>query len=267
MATALVTGASAGFGEEFARQLANAGTDLVLVARRTELLEALAAELRDAHGVRVEVLSADLVTDAGRSAVRGRLVDDEQPIDLFVNNAGFGTYGTFVDGDIDRLLRMVRLNVETVVDLAHAAAGAMAARGAGAILNVASTAGFQPNPNAAVYGASKAFVRSFSRALHAELAPRGVTVTVMSPGVTMTEYQQVSGIAPEGLGATGAMQPGPVVRAGLRAVRQRRAEVVPGWFGKATAPLLQRLPGQVAAFFSGRVHGMWVDTMDRKQSS
>jgi len=260
MATALVTGASAGLGAEFAAQLAARGDNLVLVARRAELLDALAVRLRAQHGVDVEVLAADLLTPDGRDATRARLVDAERPIDLLVNNAGFGTYGELVDLDPGRLRRMVQLNIEVVVDLAHAAARAMAARGGGAILNVASTAGFQPNPTAAVYGATKAFVRSFSRSLHAELARSGVTVTVLSPGLTNTEYQQVAEIAPTGVTAMMAMEAGPVVRSGLRAVSRGRAEVVPGPFNKASAPLMQRLPSGLAGWMSGRLHRMWLTT-------
>lgn len=263
MATALVTGASAGLGAEFARQLAARGERLVVVARRVDRLDALADELRTRHGVAVEVLGADLLTPAGLAAVRTRLGDSERPVDLLVNNAGFGTYGHFVELEPERLQRMVRLNVEVVVDLARCAAEAMAARGSGGIVNVASTAGFQPNPTAAVYGATKAFVRSFSHALHRELAARGVVVTVVSPGLTETEYQQVADIAPEGLGAFMALQPEPVVRAALRAVSRGRAEVVPGALGKTTAPLLQRLPTQLSGFVSGRMHALWLATRNK----
>lgn len=258
MGTALVTGASAGIGAEFARQLAERGDNLVLVARRKDELEHLAAELADAHGIDTEVLAADLVDPEGLGQVRRRLEDASNPIDLLVNNAGFGTYGQFVELDAERLRRMVKLNVEALVDLAHAAGAAMAARGNGAILNIASTAGFQPDPNAAVYGATKAFVRSFSRALHHELRSRGVTVTVLSPGITATEFQEVGELDPRGITTKFMMDVQPVVRAGLRGVSRGRAEVLPGVFNRLSAPLMQRLPSGLAGAISGRTHEMWL---------
>lgn len=258
MGTALVTGASAGIGAEFARQLAARGDNLVLVARRKDELDRLAQELVDAHGIDVEVLAADLVEPEGLDQVRRRVDDTAQPVDLLVNNAGFGSYGHFVELDRDRQLRMVRLNVEALVDLAHAAATAMSARGSGAILNIASTAGFQPDPNAAVYGATKAFVRSFSRALHHELRPSGVTVTVLSPGITATEFQEVGELDPRGITTKFMMDVEPVVRAGLRGVSRGRAEVLPGVFNRLSAPLMQRLPSGLAGAISGRTHEMWL---------
>ena len=166
--TALVTGASSGIGERLARRLAADGCDLVILARRTGRLEALAAELRGAHRVGVEVLTADLTSAAGLAAAQARLSNPGRPIELLVNNAGFGSSGLFADLPASRAEDQVRLNVMAVVQLTHAALPGMLRCGHGGVLNVSSVAGFVPSPGAATYGATKAFVTSFSESLAAE---------------------------------------------------------------------------------------------------
>ena len=249
---ALVTGASSGLGEEFARQLAARGTDLVLVARRAERLEALADHLR-ASGRRVEVLPADLATDDGRRPVETRLADTAAPVDLLVNNAGFGAYGEVADMDPDRLQQMVEVNVVAVTRLARAALPGMVGRGRGGIINVASTAAFQPNPHGAVYGATKAYVLSWSQALHEEVAGHGVRVLALCPGVTPTEYQQVAEVAVElpSVATTSAEQ---VVRAGLAAFARRRAVEVPGLVNRVTALASSTGPAALSRRVSGIAH-------------
>ena len=186
-ATALVTGASSGIGEAVVRRLAEHGVACVVVARRTERLEALAGELRG-----IEVLAADLTSTAGLAAVAERLTDEDRPIDLLVNNAGFGTSGRLVDLDPDRLAREVALNIEAVVRLTRAALPPMIGRRRGWILNVSSVAGFQASPGLAVYGATKSFVTSFTEAIREELRDTGIGVTALCPGLTRTEFQDVS---------------------------------------------------------------------------
>ena len=187
---ALVTGASSGIGDAVARRLAAEGTDLVLVARDRERLEQLAAELRAAHGVTVEVLDADLSAPVSRAAVEKRLVDGERPVDLLVNNAGFGTTGDFASLPIGREEQEVQVNVLAVMRLTSAALGPMLERRRGAVVNLSSMAALHPTPSTATYGATKAFVTSFSEALHEELAGTGVTVTAVLPGFTRTEFQE-----------------------------------------------------------------------------
>jgi uncharacterized protein len=250
---ALITGASAGLGAEFARQLADRGTSLVLVARWEDALESLAAELRSSE-VEVEVLAADLIAPDARATVERRLADTAKPVDLLVNNAGFGTYGDFVDLDADGQQALIELNVTALVRLAHAAAGGMSARQQGGIINVASTAAFQPCPHGAVYGASKAFVLSFSEALHEELAPRGVRVTALCPGYTETEFQAVAGVAESGLLDTIAMSAEPVVRAGLDGFTRGKAVVVPGLANAVTARSAGLVPRVVSRRLSKLVH-------------
>ncbi len=188
--SALVTGASSGIGTAIARQLADSGVSLVLVARRVDRLDQLAAEL---GSTKVEVLAADLARDDDCARVAARLADTEQPIDLLVNCAGLGAAGVFADGDLEVYRQMLAVNVEALVALSHAAVGPMRDRGRGWIVNISSLGGHAPGPRFAVYSATKAFVTSFSEALHEELRRSGVVVTAICPGATRTEFGEVSG--------------------------------------------------------------------------
>ena len=182
----MITGASVGIGEQFARQLSERGHDVVLVARHAGRLDALAKEIEARDGAHAEVLAADL-TDADQLAtVEARV----RTVDLLVNNAGFGTFGPFHTLDVDIETREINLNIIALVRLTHAAAAAMVERGRGGILNVSSLAGFQPGPSNATYSATKAFVTSFTEAVHEELKGTGVSVTALCPGFTHTEFQE-----------------------------------------------------------------------------
>ncbi len=190
---AVLTGASAGIGSAIARELAARGHGLVLVARRKERLVALADELTDAHGVRVETIACDLARAAARARLPTRIADFGLDVEILVNNAGFATGGPFHQSDPARELEQVRVLVEAVVALTSAFVPAMVDRGRGAILNVASTAGMQPMPYSAGYSAAKAYVLTFSEALHHELRGRGVTVTALCPGPVETDFWQIAG--------------------------------------------------------------------------
>jgi short-subunit dehydrogenase len=192
---ALVTGASSGIGVDLARELAGRGHNVVLVARRGDRLQALAAELREAHGVRAEALAADLIDPEAVAALPARVAELGLDIDILINNAGYGSAGQFADLDGRSESEMVRLNCEAVVALSHAYTPAMIERGAGAILIVASSAGFQPLPGQATYGASKAFALSFAEALHTELSDQGVAVTALCPGPVATEFADRAGMS------------------------------------------------------------------------
>jgi short-subunit dehydrogenase len=226
---ALVTGASSGIGDAFARQLAAEGSDLVLVARDRARLECLAVELRASHGVHVEVLDADLSAPVSRAAVEKRLSDAEQPIDLLVNNAGFGTTGAFAELPIGREEQEVQVNVLALMRLTSAALSTMTVQGRGTILNVSSIAALYPLPHSATYGATKAFVSSFTDALHAELAGSGVSATAVLPGLTRTEFQQRANSTGH-LGAPEAawLNAHDVAAEALAAAAAGRARVVPG---------------------------------------
>jgi uncharacterized protein len=190
---ALVTGASAGIGTEIARLLAARGYALVLVARRKDRLIALADELSDEYGVRAEAIPADLSKPAPRGRIPGRIEELGLEVEVLVNNAGFATGGPFDQADPERELEQVRVLVEAPVALTSAFLPAMVQRGRGAILNVASTAGMQPMPYSAGYSAAKAYVLTFSEALHQEVQGRGVTVTALAPGPVETDFWQIAG--------------------------------------------------------------------------
>ncbi|WP_019633105.1 SDR family NAD(P)-dependent oxidoreductase [Actinomadura atramentaria] len=230
--TALVTGASSGIGESFARLLARRGTGLVIVARRADLLDGLARDLVERYRVAVEVLAADLTDPAQRATVEDRLRAD--PVDLLVNNAGYGAFGAFADLGLDDQLKEIELNVTALVRLTHAALPPMLERGRGGVLNVASMAGYTPSPGSATYGATKAYVTAFSESLHAEVASRGVHVTALCPGFTRTDDDSPTNLL--------WMRRGDVARAGLDAVEAGRAVCVPGAQYKAALPALKVMP-------------------------
>lgn len=189
---ALVTGASAGIGSAIARELAARGHGVVLVARRKDRLEALARELRDKHGVRAETLACDLSNAAARARLPGRIEKLGLQVEVLVNNAGFATSGAFHESDPARELEQVRVLVEAVVVLCSAFIPAMVGRGRGAVLNLSSTAAMQPLPYSAGYSAAKAYVLTFSEALHQELRGLGVTVTALAPGPVETDFWQIA---------------------------------------------------------------------------
>jgi short-subunit dehydrogenase len=191
---ALVTGASSGIGVALARELASRGHGLVLVARRMERLQALAEELASERGVRCETIGADLADPEARERLVRAVGDLGLDVEVLVNNAGFGAFGSVHRLDTARQVEMVRLNCETVVDLHARYSAEMVERGRGAILNVASTAAFQPLPGSGTYAATKAFVLSLSEASHSELRGLGVTVTALCPGPVKTEFGEVAGV-------------------------------------------------------------------------
>lgn len=240
--SALVTGASSGIGERFARHLAAAGCDLVVVARRRERLEALAAELRRRHGVEVEVVAADLTEPDELRPVEDRLADPDRRIELLVNNAGFGTSGEFAALPVDGEDQEVRLNVLALSRLAHAALTSMVVHGHGGVLNVSSLAGLLPAPGVATYNATKSFVTTFSESLDMEAKPYGVHVTALLPGFTRTEFQDRSGLEPSELPGTAWLDADAVARDGLRAVAAGDPVCIPGAQYKAVSAALRLLP-------------------------
>lgn len=223
---ALVTGASAGLGVEFAGQLARRGTSLVLSARRADRLQALAEELRGSYPVEVVVVPADLSRPEEPLRL-WRTANEGRDIDLLINNAGFGARGRVDAVPLDRLLEMLRLNCSALLELTHHALQEMRSRRHGGIINVASLAAYQPVPQLATYAASKAFVLSFTEAVAAENRSAGVRVLALSPGRTPTEFQEVAGTG-DATGSFGARSPAEVVAAGLRAFEKGRISVVPG---------------------------------------
>ena len=234
---ALITGASAGLGVDFARQLAAKGKRLVLVARRKDRLDELAAELGNARAV-----EADLSLVGAADRLMADLAAHGEHVGLLVNNAGFGLTGRFAELDGKRQRQMIDLNCGALVELAHAVLPGMIERGSGGILNVASTAAFQPGPGMAVYFATKAFVLSFSEALHEEVKQKGVIVSALCPGPTSTEFGAVAGFGPSNLLDKVAADSPSVVRAGIEGLGKRRAIVIPGLMNKSTAQAHRLFP-------------------------
>ena len=236
-AVTLITGASAGLGADFARQCSARGERLVLVARRRDKLEALAKELGNARAV-----SVDLGQPGAAAALIADLAAHGEQVGTLINNAGFGLWGKFAALDGARQRAMIDLNCGTLVELCHAVLPGMIARGQGAILNLASTAAFQPGPGMATYFATKAFVLSFSEALHEEVRDKGVRVTALCPGPTKTEFGAIAGFKGNGGFDKISARSEDVVAMGLKALDKGRAVAIPGLVNKAGAQAYRLLP-------------------------
>jgi short-subunit dehydrogenase len=245
---ALITGASAGLGVEFARQLSKRGHRLVLVARRMERLEQLAKELGNARAVAIDLSKATAAVK-----LMADLEAAGEQVEILVNNAGFGLIGRFAELDSKRLRQMIDLNVGALTDLCRAIAPGMIRRKRGAILNVASTAAFQPGPKMAVYFATKAYVLHFTEALHEELKPHGIHVSCLCPGPTRTEFGEVAGFGGSGMFDRVAMEAPEVVAAGLAGLDKNHAVVVPGWMNKVTAASARFAPRSVVRKIAGAI--------------
>jgi uncharacterized protein len=246
---ALITGASAGIGAEFAKLLAAGGANLVLSARRGERLEQLAAELKGKHGVQTEVIPADLARSEAPATIYAITSTRNLQIDLLINNAGFGAYGPFHSAGLSRQLEMVQVNCAAVVHLTHLYLQGMVARRSGDILILASTAAFQAVPYISVYAATKSFDLLFAEGLAEELRPLGVHVCALCPGSTNTEFQQVAE-QPDRVFRR-AETPQKVARVGLEALASGKSAVISGFANKAGA-ISQRL---VPRSFVTRVAG------------
>jgi len=243
---ALVTGASSGIGSDFAHALAERGMHLVLAARRTEPMQALAAELRSRHGIDVVVEALDLSLPGAAEALEARLAERRIAIDVLINNAGSGIIGEFTDQPLAGILSMLNLNMGGLTALTHVFARQMKARGGGHILLVGSVAAYQSAPLMAAYAASKAYVLSLGVALHEELAPHEVVVTVLSPGTTDTGFFDAAGKAPTGALRRMMMKSRPVADIGLAALFKRKAVAVPGLVNRVLT-LTARLVSHLAA--------------------
>jgi uncharacterized protein len=253
--TCLVTGASSGIGAELARELAARDHGVTLVARREERLRELAEELTSDYGVRAETIGCDVTDPEGRQALEDELADRGLTVETLVNNAGFGSGGAFSALDGEKEALMVRTNVEAVVALTSAFLPSMVERGRGAILNLGSLISFQPVPFQATYGATKAFVLSFTESLHEELRGSGVTVTALCPGPVRTEFGEAGGFggADDRIPSWVWLSPDRVARAGVEGLEKGRRVVVPGSLNRigalsghhfprtALLPLLRRL--------------------------
>jgi short-subunit dehydrogenase len=253
MTTALVTGATAGIGRAFVDALAARGDDVVLVARDGDRLASIAAEIRDLHGVDATPMAADLLDEGGLAVVEARLRDVSDPIDLLVNSAGMGTYGAFADLDVAGEDRSIRLNVLALMRLSHAALDSMLKRRAGAIVNLSSLAAYQPDPWNATYGATKAWVLSFSHALHEETRGTGVQVMALCPGYTHTEFHARAGLGDTALPELLWQTPDQVVAVALRDLDRGRALSIPGAVNKVLGAFTSVSPAGVSRRVAGLI--------------
>ncbi|WP_020620747.1 SDR family NAD(P)-dependent oxidoreductase [Paenibacillus daejeonensis] len=237
--TALVTGASSGIGKAFAEQLARTGCHLILVARSRDRLEQLAYELKTSYGVEVHVITADLADPTSVDHLAKELTDRQLTIDILVNNAGFGTMGAFHQLSPERLMQEIQLNVASLTALTHLCLGPMLVSSRGVVINVASMTAFQPAPYMAVYGATKAYVLSFTEALWAEYQSRGVRIVALCPGETKSSFHTVSGTDEL---TSKRMEPEDVVHAAFQAVDRNKSNKIVGVRNYIMAQLPRLLP-------------------------
>jgi short-subunit dehydrogenase len=242
-----VTGASAGIGVEIARALAGRGHGVTLVARREERLRELAEELGSAHGVRADVIAADLADAGSRDEMAEAVESAGRTVEILVNNAGFGVYTDFVETERERVLEMLRLNMEALTDLQARYLPAMVQRRRGTVINIASVASLHPLPGNAAYAATKSFVLSLGQSVHHELKGTGVTLTTVCPGPVRTEFTDVAGMhgaddTPDFLWST----PQDVAGAALQAAERGQRSVVPGALNRAIATVAHHSPRSIA---------------------
>lgn len=242
---ALVTGASSGLGKEFAEALAERGANLVLVARRVEPMRVLAQAIEARHGVQTRVVGADLGAPGAADVLKQTLDEQGVAVDILINNAGMGVVGDFIDQPPQNLRDMLHLNVVGLTELTQVFALPMKARGHGHILLLASIVAFQPYPSYAAYAASKAYVLSLGEALHTELAPHGVVVSVLSPGITDTEFFSAAGTEPNAMMRRLMMAPRPVVDIGLATLFKGDSAVVAGALNRVIAFVSRLFPRQM----------------------
>lgn len=251
--TALITGASSGIGTTFAHELASKGMNVILLARNEERLRTLATEIAEKFSVQTEVIVADLGQEHSAQRVYEEVQHRGLNVDMLINNAGFGTHGHFETLDAARDHEEIMVNVAALVDLTHAFIPAMVKQGSGAVINIASTAGFQPLPYMAVYGATKAFVISFSAALAQEYRKRGIRVLALCPGATTTSFFDVVGTEDAAVGRKRTTQQ--VVATGLQAFERGKSVVIDGGMNTFLARTVKILPFPLAARLAERAMG------------
>jgi uncharacterized protein len=249
----LITGASSGFGVQFAKLLAARKSNLVLAARRTEPMERLAAELRRKHDVEIAIEGMDLARQGAGREIKSRIDARGLSIDILVNNAGCGWYGLFTDQPLDTITDMLQLNVTTLTELTRLFAADMVERKTGHILLIASLLGYQAVPGYAVYAATKAYVLLLGEALHHELERHSVSVTALCPGPSETSFAQVAGARTSPLLKMMSMDPQTVAEAGIHAMLTRRATMVPGFLNKAIVFLDRLMPRPMQRTIFGKV--------------
>jgi len=251
---ALVTGASSGIGADIARRLAALGVNCVLLARREDRLRELGRELTRDYGIECEIEAVDLSEVRSSDRLVQRLDMRGRTIDVLVNNAGFGSHGHFLDQDLDRMLSMIQVNVSALTEYTLVFGRLMAERGEGYVLNVASIAALQPVPSYSAYAATKAYVLHLSEAIALECAPRGVKVTASMPGVTWTEFFEVTGQGTTTFGKLTGMKSPAVAKASVDALLQGRSAVVTGWRNKLVMGMSAPFPRRFKAWMTWQLN-------------
>lgn len=254
MAVALITGASSGIGEQFAYALAREGYALAITARRKDRLDTVAAQARRLGAPEVQTFAADLSAREAPHRLYEQVRTAGLKLDLLVNNAGFGTRGRFDHLPLDRELEQIDLNIRALVELTHLFLPAMIAARAGTVMNIASTAAFQSVPFMATYAATKAFVFSFSLALHHELEGTGVNVMALCPGATHTEFQEISGNGDALVPSFAYMAPETVAAQGVQAMKKKRAVCINGLMNTFTTEIQRIVPRGLVARIAGRLY-------------
>ncbi|MFK5893329.1 MAG: SDR family oxidoreductase [Pseudomonadota bacterium] len=254
MKTVLITGASSGIGHEFAKIFAHQGCNLVLVARSTEKLEKIANNYERDHDIKVTIFSFDLsqpnIANKLYSEIRNRKIC----IDILINNAGIGDYGSFVDGKLSKIGNMVSLNIATLTEMTLLFVKDMHTRNSGKVLNIASTAAFQPVPKFAVYAATKSYVLNFTEALHHELKGTGVSVSVLCPGPTATGFEKSANMKDSKLFKSGVMDAKIVAEAGCKGLMNNKMTIIPGFKNRLMAFLSSMTPSRnLLVWISGKI--------------
>jgi uncharacterized protein len=252
--TALITGASSGIGLELARIFAREGNDLVLVSRRADVLETLAAGLRGQHNIQAHPIAADLSVSGSAESLWQQLAQRDIPIDILINNAAFAIHGEFASTDPAAQLQLLQLNIVTLTQLTRLALPPMLERRWGRILNLASVSAYLPGPLTATYFASKAYVLSFSEALANELAGTGVSATALCPGPTRTEFEKRAGLTDTRAFRSSVMSPAAVARIGYLAMMSGKRVVIPGLWNKLRMLPTGLVPRRILAHFSRKYH-------------
>lgn len=245
--TVLITGASVGIGESFARQLGAKKANLILVARREDKMRTLADELSKKHGIQVEVIASDLAKPGAAHLLFQETERRKLQVDVLINNAGFGIGGPFLEAPLERTMNMIQLNITTLVELTYLYLQGMVKRKEGAVINVASTAAFQPVPYLGAYSATKSFVLSFSEALWEENRQHNVTVMALCPGTTATEFFDVAGVKER----TSMQTPDEVVANALRGLKAKRSHIISGLMNYAMAQSTRLVPRQMVTRIAG----------------
>jgi short-subunit dehydrogenase len=248
--TALITGASSGLGVAFAHRLAARGASLILVARREDKLREVQQTIQEKYGVPVEIVTMDLAAPDAPQRLYDQLKASGKTVEVLINNAGLGLFGKFVDIPWEREHAMLELDMITLVHLTKLFVKDMVDRRSGWVLHVASTGAYQPSPLYASYSAAKSFVLSFGEALHFELRDTGVHSTVLSPGVTRTEFHEVAGQDYRLYHRLTAMDSDKVAEIGLRALLKNRPSIVAGWMNAAAARLMQVMPRRLSTWMA-----------------